>query len=314
MWYCAYLVYTKAVDFYFPIAEVSLNVPYVIVLGMMAGFFAGLFGVGGGFILTPLLIFSGVPPAVAVATQASQLVASSSFGTLNHWQHKVIDVRMAAVLSAGGIVGGWGGLRLFALLMGKGHIDLVISLFYIVFLGGIGAFMLWDMLRVRRLLHNGQMPTTRRHLWLHGLPFRMWFPASRLYISIIPILFIGAGVGMFVSFMGIGGGFLMIPALLYIIRVPVRLVAGTSLLQILVVSILTTLIQAARHQTVDILLALTLVIGSISGAHLGGKIASHWKGEAIRMVFCSALLALAGLMLARLILLPGAPFVWEVVR
>jgi uncharacterized membrane protein YfcA len=304
----------KSVDFYFPIAEVSLNVPYVIALGMMAGFFAGLFGVGGGFILTPLLIFSGVPPAVAVATQASQLVASSSFGALNHWQQKIVDTRMAMVLSAGGIIGGWGGLRLFALLMGKGHIDLVISIFYVIFLGGIGVFMLWDMLRVRRLLRSGQIPAVRRHLWLHGLPLRVWFPASRLYISVLPILFIGAGVGILVSFMGIGGGFLMIPALLYIVRVPVRLVAGTSLFQILVVSILATLVQAARHHTVDILLALTLVIGSISGAHLGGKIARRWKGEAIRMVFCSILVALAGLMLARLVLIPGAPFVWEVTR
>ncbi|MCA3269010.1 MAG: sulfite exporter TauE/SafE family protein [Alphaproteobacteria bacterium] len=300
-------------DIYFPIAEVSLNGFFVIALGLIAGFAAGLFGVGGGFVLTPLLIFSGVPPMVAVGTQANQLVASSLSSVLGYIKRHLVDTRMALLLFAGGMVGGWFGLRLFSVLRDKGQIDITISLLYIIFLGGVGLFMLldtWRTLRRRRL--GRQSPPRARHHWLHGLPFKVYFTQSRLYISVLPILLIGAVIGLLVAIMGIGGGFLLVPAMIYLLRMPVHLVPGTSLLQILLVAVVVTVSHAVKHQSVDVLLALVLVMGSVLGSQLGAKAAAQWRGEWVRLSFAAVVLGLAGVMLLQLLLPPARLFSWTV--
>ena len=272
---------------YLPIAEISVNILVILGMGGAVGFLSGMFGVGGGFLMTPLLIFSGIPPAVAIATEANQIVASSVSGALAQWRRGNVDVLMGTVLLAGGIVGSFFGVQLVKILRQLGHVDLIISLSYVTFLGIIGSLMLVESLNAIRKLRAGGSPSSRRpgqHNWIHGLPYKLRFHRSKLYISAIPPLIIGFFVGILAAVMGVGGGFIMVPAMIYLLRVPTNVVVGTSLFQIVFVTGLVTVLHATENQTVDVVLALLLMIGGVIGAQFGVKAGQKLKGEQMRAI------------------------------
>ena len=272
---------------YLPIAEISVNILVILGMGGAVGFLSGMFGVGGGFLMTPLLIFSGIPPAVAIATEANQIVASSVSGALAQWRRGNVDVLMGTVLLAGGIVGSFFGVQLVKILRQLGQVDLIISLSYVTFLGIIGSLMLVESLNAIRKLRAGGSPSSRRpgqHNWIHGLPFKLRFHRSKLYISAIPPLAIGFFVGVLAAVMGVGGGFIMVPAMIYLLRVPTNVVVGTSLFQIVFVTALVTVLHATENQTVDVVLALLLMIGGVIGAQFGVKAGQKLKGEQMRAI------------------------------
>ena len=267
---------------YLPIAEISVNVFLILGMGGGVGFLSGLFGVGGGFLMTPLLIFIGIPSAVAVATEANQIVASSVSGVLAHWRRGNVDLKMGTALLIGGVIGSTLGVWLFTILRGLGQLDLVIKLSYVVFLGIIGGLMLIESLYAI-LRRRSQAPTKRRqHTWLHGLPFKMRFRSSRLYISVLPPILIGFIVGVLSAIMGVGGGFVMVPAMIYLLGMPTSVVVGTSLFQIIFVTANVTILQAASNQTVDVVLALLLLIGAVIGAQFGARFGARLQGEQLR--------------------------------
>lgn len=270
---------------YLPIAEMTVNVFVVLGMGGLVGFLSGLFGVGGGFLMTPMLIFIGVPPAVAVSTQANQLVAASLSGVLAHWRRGNVDLKLGLVMLAGGAVGSVAGVAVFSMLRRMGQIDVVISLSYVFFLGFIGLAMLIESVRalLRRPMQAGR-GKLHRHIWVHGLPFKMRFPRSKLYVSALLPLGIGAFGGLLVAIMGIGGGFLLVPAMIYLLGMPTALVAGTSLFQIIFTSAFATLLQAAANQTVDAMLALLLIVGGVIGAQSGAKVGFAMRGEHARLL------------------------------
>ncbi len=270
---------------YLPIAEISLNLYLLLGLGLGVGFLSGLLGVGGGFLMTPILIFLGIPPAVAVSTQANQIMASSVSGALAHWRRRSLDVKMGVVLIIGGVFGSVLGVQLFGYLRSLGQIDLVISLCYVGFLGVIGALMLVESVNAIRRRVGGAPPPKRRRRkrrLIDALPFKTRFPVSGLYMSVIPPLAIGFLVGALAALMGVGGGFVMVPAMIYILRMPTNVVIGTSLFQILFVTALTTFLQAAQNQTVDIVLAAILIVGGVVGAQFGVRAGARVKGEELR--------------------------------
>ena len=273
---------------YLPIAEVSINLFLLLGLGTGIGFLSGMFGVGGGFLMTPLLIFIGVPPAVAVPTVANQVVASSASGALAHWRRKTIDLKMGLLLLVGGAIGSIAGVQLFGILRSLGQIDLIISLCYVGFLGIIGGLMFVEsagaIFRKRRAPGTSPAHHHRKRGWIDTLPFKTRFPASGLYISVIPPVLIGLFVGALSAIMGVGGGFVMVPAMIYLLRMPTNVVVGTSLFQILFVTALTTFLQAAQNQTVDIVLALSLIVGGVVGAQLGARAGRRVSGENLRAI------------------------------
>jgi hypothetical protein len=270
---------------YLPIAEMSVNAFLLLGLGGVIGFLSGLFGVGGGFLMTPMLIFVGVPPVVAVATQANNIIASSVSGVFAHWRRGNVDFKMGWVLLAGGFAGSTVGVGLFSLLRGLGQIDLVINLSYVVFLGTIGALMLVEgtraMMRRRRKAAPRKL---HQHSWMHGLPLKTRFRKSRLYISALVPLGIGFGVGVLSAIMGVGGGFVLIPAMIYMLGMPTAVVIGTSLFQIIFVAANVTFLQAAQNQTVDVVLAMMLLIGSVAGAQVGTRVGSRLQGDWLRLL------------------------------
>jgi uncharacterized membrane protein YfcA len=273
------------VQIYLPIAEISLNLYLLLGLGLGVGFLSGLLGVGGGFLMTPILIFLGIPPAVAVSTQANQIMASSISGALAHWRRRSLDVKMGVVLIAGGVVGSVLGVQLFGYLQRLGQIDLVISLCYVIFLGVIGALMLVESanaIRRRRSNAAAHRRRRRKRRLIDALPFKTRFPVSGLYMSVIPPLLIGFLVGALAALMGVGGGFVMVPAMIYILRMPTSVVIGTSLFQILFVTALTTFLHAAQNQTVDIVLAAILIAGGVIGAQLGVRAGAKLPAEELR--------------------------------
>ena len=278
---------------YLPIAELSVNVFLFLGMGAGVGFLSGLFGVGGGFLMTPLLIFAGIPPAVAVATEANQIVASSVSGALAHWRRGNVDIKMGVVLLIGGIIGSTVGVWVFGLLRGQGQIDLVIRLSYVVFLGIIGALMLVESLKAisRQRKPGGKRRKLHQHNWLHGLPFKMRFRRSKLYISALLPLGIGVLVGILAAIMGVGGGFIMVPAMIYLVGMPTAMVVGTSLFQIIFVTANVTFLQAWQNQTVDIFLALLLLTGGVIGAQLGTRAGSKLPGEQLRSMLALIVLA-----------------------
>jgi uncharacterized membrane protein YfcA len=292
---------------YLPIAEMSVNLFLLLGLGGAVGFLSGIFGVGGGFLMTPLLIFIGIPPPVAVGSEASQILASSSSGMLAHMRRGNVDVRMGMVLVAGGFVGSGIGVWLFALLRQVGQIDLVISLCYVVFLGTVGVIMLVESLGAwfRRRARPGTFTKRHRHLWLHGLPFKMRFHRSRLYISALTPLALGFFVGILASIMGVGGGFLMVPAMIYLLGMPTAMVVGTSLLQIAFVTAVTTYLHAVNNYTVDIVLALALIVGGVIGAQLGSNAGARLRGEQLRILLALLVLAVCVKLGHDLIATPG---------
>jgi uncharacterized membrane protein YfcA len=279
-------------DIYLPIAEMSVNLFLLLGLGGAVGFLSGVFGVGGGFLMTPLLIFIGIPPAVAVGSQASQILASSFSAMMAHMRRGNVDVRMGTVMVAGGMLGSALGVWLFALLRQLGQIDLVISLAYVVFLGTVGALMFVESVRAWfRMRTRGTGFTKRhRHLWLHRLPLKLRFHRSRLYISAIAPFVLGFLVGILASIMGVGGGFLMVPAMIYLIGMPTAVVVGTSLFQISCVTAVTSFLHAVNNQTVDVVLALSLIVGGVIGAQVGTSAGSRLRAEQLRVLLAGLVL------------------------
>jgi len=280
-------------DIYFPIAEMSLNAALLLGLGMGVGVLSGMFGVGGGFLMTPLLIFVGVPPAVAVGTEANQVVAASVSGALAHWRRGNVDVKMGVVLLIGGFVGSTFGVLIFTELRKLGHVDVVIALCYVVFLGIVGVLMVTESVRAWFRSRNPSAPRRKlhQHTWAHGLPFKVRFRRSKLYISALLPLAIGVIVGILSAIMGVGGGFVMVPAMIYLLGMPTSVVVGTSLFQIIFVTANVTLLQSINNQTVDILLALLLVVGSVIGAQIGTLAGARLRGEQLRILLGLIVLA-----------------------
>lgn len=290
-------------EIYLPIAEMSVRWLVILGLGGAIGFLSGMLGVGGGFLLTPLLIFAGIPSAVAVATTSSHVTASSMSGALAQWRKGAIDLKMAAVMTLGGLAGTAVGVWLFAVLRRSGQMDVIISAGYVVLLGAIGALMLKDSLDALR----GTVAAPRRaqHIWIHGLPFKERFPASRLYISVIPPVAIGFMVGVLSAVLGVGGGFVIVPAMIYVLRMPANVVMGTSLAQIIVMAAATTVMQSTSNHAVDAMLALFLVVGGVIGAQFGVRVGAKLRGEQLRLLLAILVLAVALRLLYGLIARPS---------
>ena len=277
---------------YLPIAEVSVNIFLLIGLGGLVGILSGLFGVGGGFLMTPLLFFIGIPPAIAVATEANQIVASSFSGALAHLRRKAVDLKMGWILVSGGLIGSGIGVQIFKVLRDLGQVELLVTLCYVFFLGIIGSLMLWESVRALIRSNNNFRPIKiKRHNWVHRLPLKIRFRTSNLYISCIPPFIIGALVGFLAAIMGVGGGFILVPVMIYIIGMPTKVVIGTSLFQIIFVTGFTTLLHSTQNYSVDALLALILLIGGVVGAQIGTRLGVYLKAEQLRILL--ALLVLA---------------------
>jgi uncharacterized membrane protein YfcA len=295
---------------YLPIAEMSLDALLLLGLGGMVGFLSGMFGVGGGFLMTPLLIFIGVPPAVAVGTEANQVVAASVSGALAHWRRGNVDIRMGLVLMIGGFIGSTLGVWLFTFLRGIGQIDLVIAISYVVFLGIVGVLMVIESTRSWFRSRNPMAPRRKLHYhnWMHGLPFKMRFRRSKLYISALVPLGVGVFVGILAAIMGVGGGFVMVPAMIYLLGMPTAVVVGTSLFQIVFVTANVTFLQAVNNQTVDIVLALLLVVGSVIGAQIGARVGGRLRGEEVRIALGLIVLAVCARVAWTLVVTPDDLF------
>jgi uncharacterized membrane protein YfcA len=298
------------VTVYLPIAELSISLFYLIGIGAAVGFLSGLFGVGGGFLLTPLLVFSGVPSAIAVASVTSQVVASSTSGALSHYRRKGIDYQLAACLIASSTVGSVIGVAIFNALRRGGQLDLLISLGYVILLSFVGSLMLLEsvrsLLRARRGIVIRRLPN--QHGWLHRLPLRVRFKRSRLYMSVIPVLVIGLFIGIVGALLGVGGGFILVPALVYLLRIPGNVVVGTSLLQVVAMMAVTTVLHAVQGGSVDILLAFWLMAGGTVGAQFGASAGKNLKGEQLRLLLALLILAIAARFGSVLVLPPDNPY------
>ncbi len=290
---------------YLPIAELSVSVLLLLGLGGGIGFLSGLFGVGGGFLMTPLLIFIGVPPAVAVATQSNQTVATSVSGVLAHWSRDNVDFKMGSVLLAGGVFGSMVGVALFSILRRFGQIDLVINIAYVLMLGSIGTMMLVESVKALRRVRRSQTPRKlHQHVWVHGLPFKMRFKKSRLYISAVMPVGLGFLVGILSALLGVGGAFMLVPAMIYLLGMPTVVVIGTSLFQIIFVAAVTTILQSVENRTVDVMLAFVLTIGSVIGAQFGGRVGARLPGEQLRFLLALLILIVAVGLLYELVATP----------
>ena len=298
---------------YLPIAEMPVDPFVIVMMGGAVGFLSGMFGVGGGFLMTPLLIFYGIPPAVAVGTEAAQIVASSVSGVTAHLRRKTVDFQMGRFLVIGGGFGALAGVQLFSYLRALGQIEVVISLAYVGFLGAIGTLMLAESLRaiLREPAKGKPKRRIRKTAWMAALPWPMRFRRSQLYISPIPPLVLGFGVGVLSAIMGVGGGFIMVPAMIYILNMPTSVVVGTSLFQIIFVTAIATVLHAATNHTVDIVLALLLLTGGVVGAQLGARAGVYLKAEQLRALLALIVLAVCVRLLFGLVLPPAAPFVVE---
>ncbi len=298
--------------FYLPIAELSVNIFVIIGMGAAVGFLSGMFGVGGGFLITPLLIFYNIPPAVAVATGANQVIASSFSGALAHYRRGTLDLRLAAMLIVGGLFGSALGVWLYTLLRRIGQLDLAVSILYVVLLGTVGVLMLQEavraMRRVKRTGGSGEVRRSGHHNWVHRLPFKMRFKRSKLFVSVVPVLGLGFFVGVLGSVMGVGGGFIMVPAMIYLLRVPTSVVIGTSLVQIMFTAAITTVLQASTNGTIDIVLAFLLMIGGVVGAQYGAQAGRKLRGEQLRALLAVLVLAVALRLLVELVVSPGEIF------
>ena len=277
---------------YLPIAEMSVNIFLILGLGGMAGILSGIFGIGGGFLMTPLLIFIGVPPSISVSTVANQIIASSVSGFIAHWRRNNVDFKMGWFLFAGGVVGSSVGVAIFHWLQRIGQIVLIISICYVTFLGIIGSIMASESFRSICKLARKSSVIEKNQLFAR-LPWQVHFPHSKLTISAVAPIAIGLFVGVMVSLMGIGGGFFLIPAMIYILGMPTNVVIGTSLFQIIFITANVTLLQAITTQTVDIMLALLLLAGSVFGAQLGTKIGTKIPAEYLRGMLAALILGVA---------------------
>ncbi|WP_424832409.1 sulfite exporter TauE/SafE family protein [Ruegeria sp.] len=295
---------------YLPIAEVSVNAFLLFGLGGMVGILSGMFGVGGGFLMTPLLFFIGIPPAVAVATEANQIVASSFSGVLAHFRRRTVDLKMGGVLLVGGLTGAALGVVVFNYLKSLGQVDLLVKLCYVVFLGVIGSLMFIESVRALRKSRKGGAgaPKRRQRGWIHALPFKMRFRTSGLYISIIPPLIVGLFVGVLSAIMGVGGGFIMVPAMIYLLGMPTKVVVGTSLFQIIFVTGFTTMLHATTNYTVDVVLAVLLLVGGVVGAQIGTVIGARMPAEQLRVLLAALVLVVCGKLALDLLLQPAELF------
>lgn len=295
---------------YLPIAEVSVNAFLLLGLGGMVGILSGMFGVGGGFLMTPLLFFIGIPPAVAVATEANQIVASSFSGVLAHFRRRTVDLKMGTILLIGGLIGAALGLVLFNYLKSLGQVDLLVKLCYVIFLGVIGGLMFIESLNAIRKSRKsgGGAPKRRQRGWIHAMPLKTRFRTSGLYISVIPPLVVGLLVGVLSAIMGVGGGFIMVPAMIYLLGMPTKVVVGTSLFQIIFVTAFTTMLHATTNYTVDVVLAVLLLVGGVIGAQIGTVIGSKMKAEQLRILLAGLVLAVCGKLALDLLLMPSELF------
>ena len=296
---------------YLPIAEMNVNILLIISIGMVVGCLSGLFGVGGGFLMTPLLIFLGIPPVVAVGSEAPHVLASSVSGVIAHWRRKNVDFKMGIFLLTGGVLGSTLGVGIFKILNSFGQIDIVIQMLFLIFLGFIGFSMAFESAKttiskyrttssIRRKLHQ--------HSWIHGLPFKIRFHRSKLYISAIPPLVIGFLVGILSAMMGVGGGFIMIPAMVYILGMSTNVVVGTSLCQIIFVTANSTFFQSYLNQTVDIVLSALMVFGGVIGAQIGARLGSKLKAEYLRGILAILVLLVCAKIFTDLTLIPANLF------
>lgn len=289
---------------YLPIADIPVNIFLLLAMGAAVGFVSGMFGIGGGFLMTPLLIFIGITPAVAVASVASHIAASSFSGALSYWHRRAIDPTLALVLLIGGIIGTALGVSTFTLLRSLGQLDLMIALSYVVLLTSVGAAMFYEGLGAILRARRGRAATIRRpgsHGWIHGLPLKMRFKKSKIYVSLIPVVAIGILIGFLGAVMGIGGGFILVPLLIYLLRVPTSTVIGTSMVLTLVTMMCATMLHAATNHLVDAVLALILMVGGVTGAQFGARAGQMIRGEQLR------------LLLGLLILAVGIRFAFELV-
>jgi uncharacterized protein len=294
-------------ELYLPVAEMSVNWAMILGMGAAVGFLSGMFGVGGGFLMTPLLVFYGIPPGVAVATQASHITAASLSGALAQWRRQAVDVKMGGILLVGGLTGSAIGVYVFQILREIGQIELVVNGGYVLLLGSIGGLMLNESMRTIRAARGGNAAApvkAHQHNWIHGLPLKMRFRRSRLYISVVPPILLGMIVGMLTAVMGIGGGFIMIPAMIYLLKMPTNVVIGTSQFQILFVTAAATILHAATDQTVDIVLAFLLVSGGVIGVQMGVRVGSQMRGEQLRALLAILVVAFALRLLIGLVQTP----------
>jgi uncharacterized membrane protein YfcA len=295
-------------EIYLPIADLPVNVFVILGMGLAVGFISGMFGIGGGFLMTPLLIFIGITPAVAVATVASHIAASSFSGAISYWQRRAIDVALALVLLSGGVVGTIAGVWLFTLLRRIGQLDITIGVSYVILLCSVGGLMVAESVRAMMRERRGQRVPFRRsgsHTWVHGLPAKLRFKQSRLYISAIPVCGIGLIIGFVGAIMGIGGGFLLVPMLIYVLRVPTSVVIGTSMVLTLVTMAVATILHAATNHLVDVVLALLLMVGGVIGAQFGARAGQKLAADRLRLLL-GLLVVAVGLRFAfDLILTPG---------
>ena len=294
---------------YLPIAEISVNALVLLGLGGLVGVLSGMFGVGGGFLMTPLLFFIGIPPAVAVATEANQIVASSFSGVLAHVKRRNVDFKMGGVLLIGGLAGAGVGVFIFNYLKGLGQVDLLVKLCYVVFLGIVGSLMFTESLQaLRKSKQVSASKLRKKRTWIHALPLKIRFRVSGLYISAIPPVLIGILVGILAAIMGVGGGFVMVPAMIYLLGMPTKVVVGTSLFQIIFVTAFTTMLHATTNYTVDIVLAVLLLVGGVIGAQFGTMFGAKLKAEQLRILLAVMVLLVCAKLAVDLVVQPAELF------
>lgn len=298
-------------EIYLPIAGLPVNLFILMSLGLVVGFLSGMFGVGGGFLMTPMLMLLGIPPAVAVASEANHILAASFSGFLAHMRRLNVDFLMGFILLSGGILGSILGVFLLKYLLIIGQEKIFISLSYVFILTFVGVWMLWESLSSLKKINKGKINKLHEHIWLHGLPFKIKFRKSHLYISIIPPIFIGLVVGIFSSIMGIGGGFILVPAMIYILGMPTQVVIGTSLLQIVFVTSVSTIMHSYINQTVDVILSSLLLIGAVIGAQIGTRVMAKLKGEQIRFLLAIIIIIVAIVLIGEILVTPKEAFIIE---
>ena len=295
-------------EIYLPIAEISVNWAMILAMGAAVGFVSGVFGLGGGFLMTPMLVFYGIPPAIAVGTEAPVIAAASISGVLSRWPSGGIDPKMGSVMLGGGLLGSFAGVEIFAYLQRLGQIELVVTAGYVLLLGSIGTLMLNESIRTILAARRGTSQATGKraqHNWIHGLPLRFRFRRSKLYISVIPPVLLGLTVGILAAILGVGGGFLMIPAMIYMLKMPTDVVVGTSQFQILFVTAATTVLHAVTNQTVDLTLALLLIVGGVGGVQWGVRVGSRLRGEELRALLGILVVLVACHLLVELVSSPA---------
>lgn len=301
-------------DIYLPIAEISQNIFFLLTIGFIAGILSGMFGVGGGFLTTPILILAGIPPAVAVGSEANHIAGSSLTGFLTYFKRKNVDLLMGLVLLIGGIFGSIIGVYLFKFLSIIGRIEEVIAFAYIFFLGVIGLYMLLESLKTKKKKASGSNPKLHVHGWFHGLPLRIKFRRSKLYISIIPPVLISFIIGILASIMGVGGGFILVPAMIYLLGMSTQVVIGTSLMQVLFVSITSTIMHAYVNQTVDVILSAFLLFGGVFGVQMGTILVQRISVELIRMLLGILIISLCLFLFSKFLINPDLKFIVEFLK